>query len=148
MKMTLFPVESEWTLDACTFFSKLVESESAVFVEFVEKCDSISLMQKWLVNIVINENSVSSLLIEKNFAKASIKDSTKETEMLETNVVITHTLTVHGESMQLPNNSQDNELEENQEFHPLENFENEDTPALNSEDQVNLEIFKSNWPKI
>ena len=76
------PLEDEWSTEADIFFSELIQSKNAVLVEFVEKCEYAGPIQKWNVNIVIDEKSVSSLLIEKNFAETQLENFTELNEKL------------------------------------------------------------------
>ena len=71
------PKDDDWSPEACTLFHELVESESDVFVEFVDKCKCDKPLQKWYVSVVIGERSVSNTLVEKNLANTNLENNNK-----------------------------------------------------------------------
>ena len=71
----LSPTGQEWSTDACTYFSEVLEGigNGTIQVDFVQQCKSSAPISKWLVKVVIEKEFLNCLLIEKDFAQKNFE---------------------------------------------------------------------------
>ena len=78
VKCSLFglcPVKDAWSSDASLYFRQFIkDSEKSIFVKFIEQCSTESYVSKWLVDVIVNDQSLCELMVEKLFAVRWIED--------------------------------------------------------------------------